>query len=158
MIGEKNILSWKTAAGLGIPTFDVQLHNVDKRVMNGFIKLALRVPHDSQGKYGTYGGELEVDLDDGVPTGDKFVVFFTESMHGQVYARSEPFSIYKAADKPGNYSSNPEKLPEPQTTLTISAGPAPTDEWAITLSGKPKVYSTEADASQKAEETGKPHK
>ncbi|EJT48874.1 hypothetical protein A1Q2_08078 [Trichosporon asahii var. asahii CBS 8904] len=153
VVGEKNILAWKTAAGLGIETFDVQLHNVDKKVMDGFIKLALRVPHAAAGKYGTYGGELEVDLTEDVPTGDKFVVIFTESMHGQVYAKSEPFSIFKAGEQPGNYSSNPDKVPEPKTTATLTEGPVPTQEWAITLSGKPKVYSTEMDAAEKAKET-----
>lgn len=153
VVGEKNILAWKTASGLGIPAFDVQLHNVDKKVMDGFIKLALRVPHALQGKYGNYGGELEVDLDENVPTGDRFVVIFTESMHGQVYAKSDPFSIYKAGDKPGNYSNNPDKLAQPKTTLTLTEGPVPTQEWAITMSGKPKVYSTEKDAAEKAKET-----
>lgn len=150
VIGEKNILAWKTAAGLGIETFDVQLHNVDKKVMEGFIKLAYRVPHAAQGKYGTYGGELEVSLDDAVPTGDKFVIVFTESMHGQVYAKSDPFSILKPDDRPGNYTNNPGKVPEPKTSLTLTEGPQPTQEWAITLDGKPKVYSTEMDAAQKA--------
>lgn len=142
VVGEKNILAWKTAKGLGIETFDVQLHNVDKRKMDGFVKLALRVPHTGSGKYGNYGGELEVELGDKIPTGDNFLIVFTESMHGQVYAKSDPFSILAAADKPGNYSNNPDGLKTPDTTVSLTEGPEPTQQWAITMSGPPKEYPT----------------
>ena len=70
VIGEKNYVSWVTGGGTGIQSFDIQLHNANKSVMVGFIPIALRVPMArlTTGRR-NYGGELEVDLDDGAPTG-----------------------------------------------------------------------------------------
>ena len=48
--------------------FDIQLHNSDSSVLNGFYHVALRVPMERlPGGYKNYGGEMEVDLDSSIP-------------------------------------------------------------------------------------------
>jgi hypothetical protein len=70
VIGSKNILAWQTGGGTGIDSFDVQLHNANKSVMIGFIPIALRVPLERlPSGHHNYGGEMEVDLNSGIPTG-----------------------------------------------------------------------------------------
>ena len=69
VLGQKNILSWETGGETGIDVFDIQLHNVNQTVMEGFIPIALRVPMTRGAKRGNYGGSMEVDLAEGVPTG-----------------------------------------------------------------------------------------
>jgi hypothetical protein len=70
IIGQPNYVNWQTGGGSGIDSFDIQLHNSNKNVMVGFIPIALRVPMERlpNGRK-NYGGELEVDLDDNIPTG-----------------------------------------------------------------------------------------
>ena len=62
---------WKTGGGSGIDSFDIQLHNNNKTILNGFIPIALRVPLERlpTGRK-NFGGEMEVDLDPSImPTG-----------------------------------------------------------------------------------------
>jgi len=70
LIGSKNYVSWQTGGGTGIQSFDIQLHNSNRSLLVGFIPIALRVPMTrlTTGRK-NYGGELEVDLSTGVPTG-----------------------------------------------------------------------------------------
>jgi hypothetical protein len=71
ILGEKNLLYWQTGGGSGIDSFDIQLHNNNKTILNGFIPIALRVPLERlpTGRK-NFGGEMEVDLDPNVmPTG-----------------------------------------------------------------------------------------
>lgn len=105
--------------------------------MNGAIKIALRVPMErlSSG-YKNYGGEIEVDLDGSVPTGDGFVIAFVETVHGQVYSISEPFSIVAADAAPSNYTDRPGGLPTATATATLHDMPNPTMDWAVTLNGQ----------------------
>lgn len=72
MIGEKNYLLWQTGGGTGIQVFDIQLHNKNRTIMTGFLPIALRVPMEKitvGPRKGQWGGEIEVDLADNMPTG-----------------------------------------------------------------------------------------
>lgn len=139
VVGQKNLLAWRVAGGTGIPVFDIQLHNWNKKIMPGYIKLATQYPMQSlPGTYKNLGGEIEIDLDGSVPTGDGFVIAFTNMTHGNVYATSPPFSIL--AQAPSNYSDNPEKLPSATVTATLTHGANPTQQWAITLDGQGPAY------------------
>lgn len=107
--------------------------------MNGAIKIAHRFPNEAlPGRYGNIGGEIEVDLGGDVPLGDGFIIAFTSSFHGKVYALSEPFAILENRDAaPANYTDRPAGLPAATVTATISAIPNPTDQYPLSLSGKP---------------------
>lgn len=63
-------MAWTCGGGTGIQSFDIQLHNANYSIMNGFIPIALRVPMERlpTGRK-NFGGELEVDLADNIPTG-----------------------------------------------------------------------------------------
>ncbi|GFZ45370.1 hypothetical protein JCM24511_03096 [Saitozyma sp. JCM 24511] len=133
VIGAKNILAWQTGGGTGIDSFDVQLHNSNKSVMIGFLPIALRVPLERlPSGHHNYGGEMEVDLDSGIPTGDNFRLIFMNTYHGEVYATSDKFSIY--ASQPANYTTDAD-LPTATITATLTGDPNPTQQWAITLNG-----------------------
>ncbi|KAK4687176.1 hypothetical protein P7C73_g2948, partial [Tremellales sp. Uapishka_1] len=159
VIGSKNLLSWTTGGGSGIESFDVQLHNANRNIMVGFIPIALRVPMQrlTTGSK-NYGGEIEVDLNGNMPTGDGFSLIFMNTLHGE----SQKFSIYSSA--PSNYTAvgtssaspsslffplaNPRNahpchapadtstdLPTATITATLSELPNPTQQWALTLDG-----------------------
>lgn len=133
ILGEKNLLFWQTGGGSGIDSFDIQLHNNNKTILNGFIPIALRVPLERlpTGRK-NFGGEMEVDLDPNVmPTGDGFRLIFMNTFHGQVYSVSPAFSIL--ASKPANFTDAP--LPTATVTATLTELPNPTQEWAKTLNG-----------------------
>ncbi|KAL7423110.1 hypothetical protein Q5752_002409 [Cryptotrichosporon argae] len=134
VINATNLFAWRMAGSTGIVSFDLQLHNPNKTIMNGFLDIALRVPNErlSTG-YKNYGGEIEVDLDDTTPTGDGFVLVLLDSLHGQVYSISPMFSIYASA--PANYSTV-TGLPSATVTATLSQTPNPTQDWAITMDGE----------------------
>jgi hypothetical protein len=137
VIGQKNLLAWRVASDTGVEAFDVQLHNVQHGVLSGAVKIARNVPMQrlSSG-YKNYGGQIEVDLDGTIPTGDGFIVAFVETVHGGVYTLSDPFSIVADADKPANYTDRPGGLPTATVTATLHDKPNPTMDWAITMSGK----------------------
>ncbi|ORY31448.1 hypothetical protein BCR39DRAFT_526817 [Naematelia encephala] len=132
IVGQKNLLAWKTGGGSGVESFDIQLHNWNKTIMNGFIPIALRVPMERlpTGRH-NYGGEIEVDLDLDMPTGEGFSLIFMNTLHGQVYTKSKPFSIL--ASTPDNYTS--PDLPTATVTATITTLPNPQQEYAVTLNG-----------------------
>ncbi|KAK8858445.1 hypothetical protein IAR55_002672 [Kwoniella newhampshirensis] len=132
VIGQKNLLSWLTGGATGIDSFDIQLHNGNRTVMTGFIPIALRVPMERlpTGRK-NYGGEIEVDLDTSIPTGDSFFLIFMNTYHGEVYAKSPKFSIYPS--QPDNYTS--ADLPTATVTATLTNAPNPTQQWAVTLNG-----------------------
>ena len=70
VLGQPNYVSFITGGDSSVESFDFQLHNVNKSIMTGFIKLALLVPLKRLPSVGSnYGAQLEVDLDDGIPTG-----------------------------------------------------------------------------------------
>lgn len=69
IVGQKNIVSWSTGGGTGVTSFDIQLHNSNKAVMIGFMAIALRVPMEKFPGSSVFGGEIEVDLNAGTPTG-----------------------------------------------------------------------------------------
>ncbi|WVQ65950.1 uncharacterized protein L199_004128 [Kwoniella botswanensis] len=131
VIGNKNLVAWKTGGGTGIESFDIQLHNSNRTIMVGFLPIALRVPMEKLPGKKYYGGEIEVDLVDGLPTGDGFFLIFMNTYHGEVYAKSPKFSIY--ATKPDNYT-DPD-LPTATVTATLTTVPNPTQQWAMTLNG-----------------------
>ena len=103
VLGQQNYVAFITGGDTGVQSFDVQLHNTNKTIMNGFLRLALLVPLERLGEaQGNYGAVLEVDLEDGIPTGyvariqlmrklnlvrDGFSLIFLNSLHGQVYAK-----------------------------------------------------------------------
>jgi len=135
VLGQKNLLAWRCASDTGVKAFDVQLHNYKHGVMEGAIKIARNVPMQrlSSG-YRNYGGEIEVDLDGTIPTGDGFVVAFVESVNGGVYTISSPFSI--VAEPPSNFTDKPFGLPSATVTATLHDMPHPTMQWAITMDGQ----------------------
>ena len=79
-----------------------------------------------------------------------------DSLHGQVYAKSDKFSIYSS--EPSGYVSpgtlrtrirteqsgaDPPGVPVATVTATISTPPNPTQQWALTLNGEnPEVTTT----------------
>ncbi|WVR06207.1 hypothetical protein IAU60_003237 [Kwoniella sp. DSM 27419] len=132
ILGQKNLCAWTTGGGTGIDSFDIQLHNFNKSVMIGFVPVALRVPMEklSSGSK-NYGGEIEVDLNLNLPTGDGFFLLFMNTYHGQVYSKSPQFSIYPST--PDNFTA--PDLPTATITATVTRNPNPTQEWAITLNG-----------------------
>jgi hypothetical protein len=141
VLGQKNLLAWRCASDTGVDAFDIELVNYDLSIMTGSIPIAYRVPNTRLTTgYKNYGGEIEVDLDGTVPTGDGFVLAFVEKVHGQVYTTSEMFSIVATA--PDNYTANPDDLPDATVTATLTQTPNPTMEWAITLTGALAVTST----------------
>lgn len=141
VLGQKNILAWRVASGTGIKSFDVQMHNFRHGVMEGAIRIAKNVPMERMsGGYRNYGGEIEVDLDGTIPTGYGFVIAFVESVNGQVYSISPPFSIVDSP--PSNYTDIPEGLTAAATTATLHDAPNPTMQWAITLDGPGVVITT----------------
>ncbi|WWC70603.1 uncharacterized protein I206_104554 [Kwoniella pini CBS 10737] len=131
VLGEKNLVAWKTGGGTGIESFDIQLHNSNRTIMVGFLPIALRVPMEKLPGKKFYGGEIEVDLSSSLPTGDGFFLIFMNTYHGEVYAKSPKFSIYSS--KPDNYTS--PDLPTATVTATITTVPNPTQQWAMTLNG-----------------------
>lgn len=70
VIGQKNLLYWQVGGATGIQSFDIQLHNNNETIMNGFIPIALRIAMERlpTGRK-NYGGEMEIDLNPGMPTG-----------------------------------------------------------------------------------------
>lgn len=136
MRGQKNVLAWRVAGGTGVQAFEIELHHWSRKVMNGAFKIATRFPNEPlPGRYANLGGEIEVDLGADVPAGDGFVISFSSSFHGKVYAVSEPFSILEAP--PSNHTDRPQGLPEATVTATITNVPNPTDQWPLTLTGQP---------------------
>lgn len=70
VLGQKNLVAWKTGGGTGIDSFDIQLHNSNKTIMDGFIPIVLRVPMEKLPGTKNYGGSIEVDLNaNTIPTG-----------------------------------------------------------------------------------------
>lgn len=70
ILGQKNLLSWQTGDGTGIDVFDIQMHNHNLTIMQGFQPIALRVKMDRlPGGHRNFGGKMEVDLGGSVPTG-----------------------------------------------------------------------------------------
>ncbi|OCF31303.1 hypothetical protein I317_02207 [Kwoniella heveanensis CBS 569] len=132
VLGQKNLVAWTTGGGTGIDSFDIQLHNFNSSIMIGFIPIALRVPMERlpTGKK-NYGGEIEVDLNVQLPTGDGFFLIFMNTYHGEVYSKSPKFSIYSST--PDNYTE--PDLPTATVTATVTTIPNPTQQWAITLNG-----------------------
>lgn len=134
--GQKNLLAWRVAGGTGVDAFEIELHHWSRKVMNGAIKIARRFPNEAlPGRYGNIGGEIQVDLGADIPTGDGFIIAFSSSFHGKVYALSEPFAILDA--KPDNYTDHPAGLPDATVTATISNVASPTDQYPLSLKGKP---------------------
>ncbi|WVQ80555.1 hypothetical protein IAT38_002660 [Cryptococcus sp. DSM 104549] len=132
VVGQNNLLSWVTGGGSGVESFDIQLHNANRSIMVGFVPIALRVPMERLPTgHHNYGGEIEIDLDASIPTGDGFYLLFMNTYHGQVYTKSKKFSILAAT--PDNYTS--AALPTATVTATVTAAPNPTQQWAITLNG-----------------------
>ncbi|EIW73596.1 hypothetical protein M231_04202 [Tremella mesenterica] len=132
VVGQKNFLSWITGGGVGIESFDIQLHHWNQTILNGFYPIALRVPMErlSTGRK-NFGGELEVDLDSSIPVADGYILVFMNTLHGSVYAKSQKFSILASA--PSNYTS--ADLPTATATATLTGVPNPTQQWALTLNG-----------------------
>lgn len=121
-IGGTNVVAWSTGGGTGVQVFDIQLHNANKTVMTGFKPIALRVPMEKFPKSAVYGGEIEVDLDADTPTGDGFSLLFMDTYHGEVYAKSQKFSIY--ASEPANYQTPGESpLVPPRVSRTSVDAP-----------------------------------
>ncbi|KAH8083234.1 hypothetical protein HD553DRAFT_285905 [Filobasidium floriforme] len=140
--GQPMNIVWGTGDGTGVSTFDIQLHNPNKTILNGFLPLAQRVPlkkFTSGSRKGQFGGELGIDLDAtaglGGMVGDGFSLIFMDTVSGTVYHKSKKFPIYAGAESPANYTT--ASLPDgpPATTATITAAPNPTQQWAITLDG-----------------------
>ncbi|ORX40240.1 hypothetical protein BD324DRAFT_616997 [Kockovaella imperatae] len=144
IINGTNYVSWICGGASGIPSFDIQLLNHNKSIMVGFIPIALRVP---MARLPTgqknFGGELQIELGEDIPTGDGFSLVFLSSLHGQVYAKSKPFSILPAA--PSNYTE--PVLPTATVTAILDTLPNPTQQWALTLNGiDPDALETQAAA------------
>jgi hypothetical protein len=99
----------------GVSTFDIQLHNPNKTILNGFLPLAQRVPlkkFTSGSRKGQFGGELGIDLDAtaglGGMVGDGFSLIFMDTVSGTVYHKSKKFPIYAGAESPANYTTASE--------------------------------------------------
>ena len=70
VLGQPNIVYFEVGGGSGIDSFDIQLRHWNKTVMTGFIQLFLRVPMKRlPNGQKNFGGIMEVDLDEGTPTG-----------------------------------------------------------------------------------------
>lgn len=125
-------------------SFDIKLHNVNRKVLAGAIKIALRFPMEPlPGSYKNLGGEIEIDLEGNVPPASGYVISFSSWVHGQTYAISEPFDILAAP--PSNYTDRPDNLPTATVTATITEVAVPTDGWAVTLNGKAPQTSEASD-------------
>lgn len=73
VIGQPAAIVWTTGGGTGVMAFDIQLHNANRTIMEGFVKIAAQVPlvkEKSGSNKGRYGGQLGIDLTDtSIPTG-----------------------------------------------------------------------------------------